>query len=48
MAGGGVNNTSEDVSSWFHGYQGFGGDKTSELLWTSGLSSPQRFEEAGL
>ena len=30
-----------------HGCQGSGGDKTSELLWTSDLSNPQRFEGAG-
>ena len=30
------------------GCRGSGGDKTSELLWTSDLSSPRRFEETGL
>ena len=31
-----------------HGCRGSGSDKTSGLLWTSDLSSPRRFEEAGL
>ena len=32
VARGGVEHTSEGVSSWFHGCQGSGGDKTLELL----------------
>ena len=36
------------VSSGFHGCRGSGGDKTSEVLWMSEESSPQRFKEVEL
>ena len=39
--------TSGEYNIRDHGCRGSGGDKTSELLWASELSSPWRFEEAG-
>ena len=47
MTGVGDEYTSGEYNIRDHGCRGSGGDKTSELLWASELSSPWRFEEAG-
>ena len=47
MTGVGDEYTNVEYNIGNHGCRGSGGDKTSELLRTSDLSSPRRFEEAG-
>ena len=47
MTGVGDDYTSGEYIIGNHECRGSGGGKTLELLWTSDLSSPRRFEEAG-
>ena len=47
MTGVGDDYTSGEYNIEDHGCRGSRGDKTSELLRTSDLSSPRRFKEAG-
>jgi hypothetical protein len=47
MTGVGDEYTSDEYIIGNHGCRGSGGDKTSELLRTSYLSSPRRFKETG-
>ena len=47
MTGVGDEYTNDEYIIGDHGCRGSRGDKTLELLQTSDLSSPRRFEEAG-
>ena len=47
VTGVGDDYTSDEYNTGDHGCRGSRGDKMSELLWTSGMSSPQRVKKGG-